>query len=143
MDWLFLLNVFNSIFWVAANMTIIYIGVTLLAFLFFYYRWFDPKVTTAGQFIFRFTMSLLGIIALVFIGIFIDPRASIAWFTYPGDVIWWRPAVRLLAYGYVAYTVTGLAVLIYMRKFHPHRLRTARDREMLTPRAKTGPIDIL
>jgi len=97
----------------------------LLIFAIAYPILFDPRATTAGRLILNFVGSLIGIVGLVFIAVFIDPRAGGLWFEFPGDVLWWRPAVRFLAYAYVAYSLTGLVALLWMRKFRPQRLHTA------------------
>ncbi len=54
-------------------------------------------------------MSLVGVIGLVFIGLFVDTSAGREGFTYPGDVAIWRPVLRLTVHGYVAFTITALA----------------------------------
>lgn len=125
---------FNSIAWVFTNVLVAYIALVLVIFVAGYWILFDPRATTAGKFVFRFALSLVGIIGLVYIGLFIDPSQGRQWFVYPGDVIWWRPIVRLIAYGYVAYTVTGLAILLGFRKWAPHKLRTILDRDVIKVR---------
>lgn len=130
------LDSFNTVMWVLSNLFILYIGVVLFVFVVGYFILFDPRATTAGRFVFQFALSLLGVIGLVFIGIFINPTApGASWLVYPGDIYVWRPLVRAIIYGLVAYTVTGLAVLVILRKWWPHKLRTARDRELLKPRS--------
>lgn len=129
----------NPIFWVFSNLLILYIGLVLLVFVGGYWYLFDPKATTGGKFIFRFTLSLLFLIALVFIGVWLDPRQGAAWFQYPGDILPWRPLARFAAYSFVAYTITSLAVLLAIRKWWPHLLKTAKDKDLVVPR-KTGPI---
>ena len=124
----------NSIIWVASNLLVLYIGIALIVFVVGYYVLFDTKATTVGRFVFRFALSLIGVIALVYIGLFINPKAGQAWFTYSIDTVWWRPALRLIVYGYVAYSVTALAVLLGIRKWAPQRLRTALDRAIVKPR---------
>lgn len=129
-----LLNDLNPIFWIVSNLLIAYIGVILLFFVSTYALLFDPSATTAGKLVFRFTLSLVGVIGLVFIGVFINPTAVNEWWEYPGDVFWWRPIVRSVVYGYVAYTVTSLWIFLFLRKFKPHRLKTAPDLELVVPR---------
>ena len=125
---------FNSIAWIVSNVLVAYIAVVLVIFVIGYYALFDPKATTGGKFVFRFALSLIGVIGLVFISLFVDPRLGSAWYMYPGDVLLWRPLVRLIAYGYVAFTITGLAVLLVVRKWWPHKLRTAADLELVKDR---------
>lgn len=125
---------FNSFLWVLSNFLVAYIGLMLVVFLVGYYVLFDPRATTAGRFLYRFALSLLGVILLVFISVFLDPVPGHGVFEYPGDVLWWRPALRFAAYLGVAYTVTALTVLLAVRKWWPHLLRTALDRELVKPR---------
>ena len=96
----------NPIFWVIANLGLIYIGVLLLAFTVLYPTLFDPSATTGGKMIFRFVLSLSMVVALIVVGIFVDPRHDIPWYEYPGDTIWWRPTIRLAVYTYISHTKT-------------------------------------
>lgn len=123
----------NSFEWILSNILVAYIAFALIVFVIGYYTLFDPKATTAGRFIFRFAISLIGVIALVFIGVFVDP-VSQYWWQFPPDVLWWRPIVRLAGYGYVAYAITSLAVLLVVRKWYPEKLRTALDRQIVKTR---------
>lgn len=129
-----LLDQVNSIAWVFSNLLIGYIAIALVIFVVAYIILFDPKATTAGKYIFRFFVSLVGVIGLVFIATFVDPRPGREWNIYPGDVLWWRPLLRVIAYGYVAYTVTGLSILLGFRKFKPEWLRTVNEKELVKPR---------
>lgn len=132
------LNELNTFFWIMSNLFILYIGIVLMVFVAGYAILFDPRATTAGRFVFRFATSLLGVMGLVFIGIFINPTTpGSSWLVYPGDIFVWRPLIRAVVYGFVAYTVTGLAVLVILRKWWPHKLRTARDAELIRPRTDT------
>lgn len=130
-------NVFyalQSFEWIMSNILVAYIALALIVFVIGYYILFDPSSTTAGKFIFRFAISLVGVIGLVFIGLFIDPKVNQSWWQFPPDVLWWRPIVRLLGYAYVAYSITSLAVLLFIRKWHPEKLRTALDRSIVKTR---------
>lgn len=128
------LQEFNTFAWVFSNVLVAYIAVVLVVFVVTYYVLFDPKATTAGKFVFRFALSLIGVIGLVFISLFIDPRMGREWYVYSGDVLWWRPSVRLVAYGYVAFTISSLVALLAVRKFRPEKLKTALDRDLVKPR---------
>lgn len=121
-DWLWH---FDAIAWIMSNLLVGYIGVALIVFSISYYILFDPRATTGGRMVFRFTFSLIGVVGLVFISLFIDPSPGHRWNEFPGDVLWWRPLLRLAAYLYVSYTVTAMAVVLYLRKFHPKKLNTA------------------
>lgn len=128
---------FNGVFWVLANYLIIVIAAVLVLFVIVYYALFNPKKTTAGRFIFRFVFSLIGVIGLVVIGIFLNPMHGHHWTEYPGDVFWWRPLARVIVYGYVAYAVSALVVLVVIRKWWPERLHTAQTRELLEERKRS------
>lgn len=127
------LQVTNDVFLFLTNFIIVYIGLAILVFTVGYYVLFDPRATTAGKFIWRFSLSLVGFVVLVFIGVFIDPD----------NVLWWRPLIRLIVYGYVAFTITGLAVVLILRKWKPTAIKTALDRDSVKPRHETNDIPIL
>lgn len=128
------LEAFNAYFWITANVLVAYIGAMLVIFLVAYYILFDPRATTAGRFLYRFALSLLGVVILIFIGTWLDPVPGRAWNEYPGDVLWWRPLLRFVSYLAVAYTVSGLNILLFVRKYWPHLLRTSQDRDLIKPR---------
>ena len=130
----------NPLLWVIANLGLIYIGVLLLAFTILYPTLFDPSATTGGKMIFRFVLSLSMVLAVIVVGIFIDPRHDILWYEYPGDTIWWRPTIRVGAYLYVAYTITSLVKFLWKRKFQPQTLKRAPDKELVKPRHDTDEI---
>ncbi|CAN5425681.1 hypothetical protein BH09ACT9_BH09ACT9_00820 [soil metagenome] len=120
----------NSVIWVLSNLLVAYIAAALLVFVIAYPVFFDPGATTAGKFVLRFAASLIGVIGLVFVGLFIDPRIGALWWQFPGDIVWWRPTVRFAIFVYVAYTVSGLVGVLWLRKFRPHLLRIAPDDEL-------------
>lgn len=131
MDWI---DQFNAIAWVMSNLLVAYIAAVLTLFVIGYFVLFDPGVTTAGKFVFRFALSLIGVIGLIAVSLFINPAEGRQWTEFPGDILWWRPTIRFVIYAYVAYTVTGLAILIGYRKWKPTRLRTALDYELVQTR---------
>lgn len=124
----------NSIAWILSNALIAYIAFAVPGFVVLYYILYDPKATTAGKLIFRFMLSLVGIILLVFIGTFVDPTGGRNWATLPHDVEFWRPTLRLLIYGYVAFTITSLAVFLALRKWWPGLVKTAPDEALVKVR---------
>ena len=130
----------NPTFWVMANLTLIYSGVLLLSFTILYPTLFDPSATTGGKMIFRFSLSLSMVVAIIIVGIFIDPWHDIPWYEYPGDIIWWRPTILLGAYLYVAYTITSLVSFLWKRKVKPQTLKRAPDKELVKPRYDTDEI---
>jgi hypothetical protein len=125
---------FNEFFWITANLLIAYNAIVLVVFVVLYYVFFDPRATTAGRFVFRFMLSLIGVIGLVVIGIFLDPSHDRKWYEDPGDILWWRPFARFVVYGYVAYSVTALAALVVIRKWWPEKIHTSKTRELLKTR---------
>ena len=130
----------NPIFWVSANLTLIYIGVLLLAFTILYPALFDPSATTGGQMIFRFSLSLTMMVGVIVVFSFMEPRHDPPWYTYPDDIIWWRPPILLGAYLYVAYTISSLVRFLRKRKFHPETIKRAPDKELVKPRHDTDEI---
>lgn len=134
---------FNQVAWVLANIILAYIAFALLLFVIMYYALFDPRATTGGKLIFRFMFSLVGVIGLVFLGIFVDPAPDREWFMYPPEVETWRPTLRLIVYGYVAFTITSLAVLLVHRKWFPHKLKVAPTQELVKVRHETSEIPVV
>ena len=130
----------NPTLWVIVNLALIYIGVLLLAFTILYPTLFEPSATTGGKMIFRFALSLNMVVAVIVVGIFIDPRNDIPWYEYPGDTHWWRPIALLGAYLYVAYTITSLVTFLWKRKFYPQKLKRAPDKELVKPRHDTAEV---
>lgn len=114
----------NAIAWVITNLLIVYIAAMVLIFVTGYYILFNPKATTAGRYVFRFFVSLLVLTLLLFITLFIDPGGDRIWSEYPTDVMVWRPLTRLAGYIYVAYSITSLAWLLFVRKWCPNKLVT-------------------
>lgn len=137
-----MMDVINTIAWIGANVLVAYISLAVVAFVVGYYVLFDPRATTAGKMIFRFMLSLVGVILLTFVGTFVDPSHNRSWFEYPDDVDIWRPIARIAIYGYVAYTITSLAVLLWIRKWKPHLVKKASDLNLVQPR-HTGVIPII
>lgn len=127
-------SVLNSWLWVFGNVALAYSSIVLILFVVAYYIIFDPQATTGGRLIFQFMLSLAGVMTLVFIGIFIDPAANSSWMTLNHDVEWWRPFVRFIVYGFVAYSITSLVVLLIMRKWFPEKLTKASDFSLVHPR---------
>lgn len=137
------INAFNSIAWVLANMILAYTALALVVFVIMYYALFDPRATTGGKLIFRFMLSLVGIVGLVFVGIFVDPAMNQSWSSYPENIEIWRPALRLAIYGYVAFTITSLAALLVRRKWRPNSLKIAPAQDLVKVRHSTNEIPIV
>jgi len=94
-------------------MTVLYISGALIVWVALYgfrFRWYD---TAAGQLVFWFTLSLLGVVALIFVAIFVGGSAP--WYVSPPDVLEWRPAFRFAVYFGVAVTITRLDASLVAR----------------------------
>ncbi len=123
-----LVNAINTVAWVLGNVLIAYTAFALIIFLLAYYTIFDPSATTGGRLIFRFMVSLAGVIILVFVGIFVDPYPNRDWSNFPVESVErWRPLMRLAIYGFVAYSISSLAWLLAVRKWWPHKVKKASD----------------
>lgn len=121
-------NAINTVAWVLGNLMLAYTAFALIIFIVAYYTIFDPSATTGGRLIFRFMLSLAGVIVLVFVGIFVDPSPDRQWTTFPVESVeWWRPLMRLAVYGFVAYSISSLAWLLAVRKWWPHKVKKASD----------------
>lgn len=125
------LHDWNMFVWTFANLVLLYVVVMLLVFVVGYYALFNPKATTAGRYIFRFFVSLISVVGLVCLGLFLDPQGSTRWNVLPNEIMLWRPTVRLIGYLYVAFSITSLAILLVMRKWFPHKLRTAEEHTLV------------
>lgn len=136
-----LLNVVNPIVWVIGNIFVAYDAIIVLIFVIGYIIIYDPRTTTAGKLIFRFFVSLMGLIILVFVGTYIDPADDRSWLELPHDVDVWRPVLRTIVYGYIGFSVTSLAVLLVIRKWWPDKVKTAPD--LVKPRHETNEIPII
>lgn len=137
----FLANVINPTAWVIGNLFIAYDAIAVLVFVVGYFIIYDPNTTTAGKFIFRFFLSLLGLIILVFVGTYIDPTGDRSWLDMPEDVDDWRPLFRIFVYGYIGFSTTSLAILLVIRKWWPQKVKTAAD--LVKPRHETNEIIII
>lgn len=138
----FIEQIINPCAWVLGNLLIAYDAAAIVIFIVGYYVLFDPGATTAGKVIFRFFVSLVGLIMLVFIGTYIDPTGDRSWLDMPGEVDAWHPVLRVLVYGHIAFTVTSLAILLVLRKWYPHKLRIAPNEDLVKPRHETNEIPV-
>ena len=121
-------NAINTVAWVLGNMMLAYTAFALIIFIVAYYTIFDPSATTGGRLIFRFMLSLAGVIVLIFIGIFVDPSPNNQWTTFPIESVeWWRPLLRLSVYCFVAYSISSLAWFLAVRKWWPEKVKKASD----------------
>ena len=115
------LEFINAFLWVGSNALLAYCAFALIFFVVGYYTLFDPSATTAGRLIFRFMLSLIGIVGVVCLGVFVDPSGDRVWYLYPDDVATWRPIVRFFVNGYVAFTTTSLSIFLIRRKWFPKK----------------------
>lgn len=127
-DWLIEIN---TVLWIVSNVLVGYIAMASVLFVVGYLILFDPLTTTAGKIVFRLMISLAGVMVLVFIGVFLDNRPDQDWLTFQGDTLWWKPGVRLIIYGYMAYAATILLNFLIVIKWFPSRLKTPRDKELI------------
>lgn len=132
-----ILNIINSVAWVASNVLIAYISVVVIAFVAGYYTLFDPSATTAGKFIFRFMLSLAGLASLLTVATFIDPSHNRIWHDYPDDIASWRPIIRFAVYSYISFTITSLAILLLVRKWWPQKIKSSPDLDLIKLRHTT------
>jgi hypothetical protein len=119
------LEFINSLMVVAGRILVGYISFAIVVFVIAYYVLFDPRATSAGKVVFRFMLSLVGVILLSFVGTFIDPSTS--GYTRsipPPDVFSWRSLLRLVVYGYVAYAITSLAAILAFYRWWPERIKS-------------------
>lgn len=122
------IHAFNHFAWITVLLLLVYISVFVIVFAVYYPIVFNPKATTVGKNIFRFFMSLVGVIGLLVIGLYVEPITDgRSPYEYVEDVLIWRPFVRLIIYGYVAYSITSLVIVLIIRKYWPYKLRTALD----------------
>jgi heme exporter protein D len=106
-------DVINPALWLVSNLQLGYLSLALVAWVLLYgfgFRWWT---TPAGQMIFAFTASLLGVIVLVFVGVFVNPQRP--WFEAPPDVFLWRPLLRYLVYLAVSITLTRMVWSLVQR----------------------------
>ena len=72
-------NNINTIAWVMGNVLVAYTAIAITVFVLGYYILFDPRATTAGRLLFRFMLSLVGVISLIFVGTFVNPPVDRGW----------------------------------------------------------------
>ena len=118
------MDVFIDILWIVDNILAFVASISIVVFAIGYFFFFDPKATTAGRLIFRFMLSLAGVICLSLLaGIFKATPESL-----------WYLLSALFVYGYLAYTIISLAVFLVIRKWWPHKVKKRADFNMLQPR---------
>lgn len=96
----------NPALWVVSNLMIVYAGVALIVWVILYGLLFKWNSTPAGADVFWFTLSLAGLVLLVFVGVFLNPQQP--WYSPPTELLVWRPFLRYLVYLGIAITVTRL-----------------------------------
>lgn len=132
------LEFINPFFWVAANILVAIIFVVLIIFVVMYRKVYNPFLTTVGKYIFLFMLSLIAVIGLIVIGIFINPREGYLWWNYPGDIFAWRPIVRFLGFGFTAYAVSSLTVVLWLRRYRPWKIKIAPSTDEILPTEPKG-----
>lgn len=102
----------NPFFWVISNALLVIVSAALTFYVIFYFFWFKWWEHAGGRLIMAFTSSLLGVIFLVLVGLTSNPAGS---FAYPVDTLVWRPFIRMIVYGAVAFTIIRLDVTLIAR----------------------------
>lgn len=123
----------NPALWVVGNLTLLYALAALVFWVLVYgarFRWWE---TEAGQLVFSFTSSLLGVVVLSTIGLFVNPQRP--WWIMPDEVLVWRPALRYVIY---------LGIAIALTRMDGSLLRRLRGRqsivfEVVAREPRTGP----
>lgn len=133
----------SALLWVISNVVIAYDAITLIVFVVGYYALFDPSATTAGKVLFRFMVSLVGVISLAYFSLFFFPLTGVPWYVLPDTAELWWSFLRLGVYGYVAFTITSMAVLLVLRKWFPKRIKSAPVKELFQVRHDTEELDIV
>jgi hypothetical protein len=126
----------NTILWVVGNLTALSIAVSALAFSVLYRLFFNPRLTSAGASIERAVFSVAGFGVLAVIGLFLD--GSVDWWILPEHTAWWRPTLRMVVYGYIAYAFGHLVYTLVVYRFFPRRVK-ARPFDVMT----RSPVDVL
>lgn len=116
-------DVVNGFAWVFGNFVLGVSTFLLIVFVIAYPILFDPRATTVGRYLLRFLFGLVGVVGLVFIGTFVDPRYP--WYEYPPDIVVWRPIFRAVVYAFMFYGLVSLSVLLVARKWFPDKMRSA------------------
>lgn len=135
-----MLELINPGLWFIANLLVGYITIVVMSFTLAYYFMFDPNATTGGKLIFRFFVSLDGLVLLASVRVFLDPIPDRNWWEIPEHIDVFRPLVLCVIYGYVAFTITSLSVFLVIRKLAPHKVRKANDQPLLKVRSDTSEI---
>lgn len=114
----------NNLMLLTGRILVGYISFAIVVFVIAYYILFDPSATTAGKFVFRFMLSLVGVIMLSFVGTFVNPSTSGYYRSIPPpDVFSWMTLLRIIVYGYVAFAITSLAVILAAYRWWPHKIK--------------------
>jgi hypothetical protein len=128
MDWL---TGINEIAWVLGNITVLVIFFAALAFGIIYPLFFRYRETAVGIAVWRAVISVAGFGLLAVMAFFIDGRTE--WSMMPQDVSPWRPMVRLLIYGFIGHSFATLVYILLVRRFAPHKIKTAPEKWRLPP----------
>lgn len=124
----------NTFLWVTGNLIVLLVFLSAIAFAVTYPILFNPNQTAGGRAIWKAIGSVAGIGLLVVVGLFIDGATS--WTARPEHVELWRSILRLLVYGWVAYSFLDLVRVLIYRRFWPDKLKTA-------PSFRTGPVEVI
>ena len=128
-----MLDVINDVLWFVVNVLAFVASVTIVVATIAYYAFFDPRATTAGKMIFRFMVSLSGVIVI----------GAVAKLTGVTEETTWWLILALLVYAYLAFTVISLAVFLAIRKWKPQKFKKKSDVNVVKPRTETTEIPIV
>lgn len=103
----------NDILWGISNGLVFYAAIAILLFFGFYGLFFKWWKRPAGISVFIDRAALVGVISLIFIGIFVDPQRG--FWEAPPDVLAWRPWLRVFVYSSVAFATTFQFVVAFRR----------------------------
>jgi len=114
------LDAVNAWLWLSANFISVYAVITLFAFVIFYARFFPWRQYPAGVAQMQLAVALLALSIPSLIAVYIDPQV-VPWYIYNENIEPWRPSIRFTGVAYVAYAITNLLHLLWLRKYHPER----------------------
>ncbi|AWN03252.1 hypothetical protein PBI_CAMILLE_5 [Microbacterium phage Camille] len=124
------MEVITDVLWIVDNLLANVASFGIITAAIAYYTLFDPRATTAGRMVFRFMVSLAGVIALSLVA---------EAFGATKDTTWWV-ALAMIVYGYLVYTIIALLTFMVIRKWKPSRVKKKADLNLMKPRTDTTEI---
>jgi hypothetical protein len=124
----------NDILWGISNALVFYVSFAIVIFTGFYGLFFKWWQRWAGVSVFIDRTAIVGVIALIFIGVFVDPQRG--FWEAPDDVLSWRPVVRVIVYASVAFAVTFQFTVALRRWIHTKPIEIDVDPRTRPPRKR-------